>query len=142
MPNYVTLHALSLGAFWTLLVILLLCSMPMQNRAQAISNISITSWEHYQHTQSSFWHQLILLVINTKLLRAHWEEGLTGQGGRGAEEGRWPPGEGPGHRGSGERRGIVIDKPKVGRTDAARLAEELIEIYSTPTPKGWMEPKK
>ena len=26
--------------------------------------------------------------------------------------------------------------------DAAVLAEELAEIYSTPTPKGWPEPKK
>ena len=37
---------------------------------------------------------------------------------------------------------ILIDKPEVGRTDAALLAEELIEIYSTPTPKGWPDPKK
>ena len=37
---------------------------------------------------------------------------------------------------------VLTDKPKVGRTDAALLAEELIEIYSTPTPKGWPEPKK
>ena len=28
------------------------------------------------------------------------------------------------------------------RINVAVLAEELIEIYSTPTPKGWMEPKK
>jgi hypothetical protein len=26
--------------------------------------------------------------------------------------------------------------------DAVVLAEELAEIYSTPTPKGWLEPKK
>ena len=26
--------------------------------------------------------------------------------------------------------------------DAAILAEELFKIYSTPTPKGWSEPKK
>ena len=26
--------------------------------------------------------------------------------------------------------------------DAAILTEELAEIYSTPTPKGWPEPKK
>ena len=26
--------------------------------------------------------------------------------------------------------------------DAVILAEELAEIYSTPTPKGWPEPKK
>ena len=30
----------------------------------------------------------------------------------------------------------------VDRIDAAVLAEELAEIYSTPTPKGWPEPKK
>ena len=37
---------------------------------------------------------------------------------------------------------VLTDKPEVGWTDAAILAEELIEIYSTPTPKGWPEPKK
>ena len=37
---------------------------------------------------------------------------------------------------------VLTDKPKVGRSDAVRLAEELVEIYSTPTPKGWPEPKK
>ena len=37
---------------------------------------------------------------------------------------------------------VLIDKPEVGRTDAALLAEELAEIYSTPTPKGWPEPNK
>ena len=37
---------------------------------------------------------------------------------------------------------VLIDKPKVGRTDAALLVEELVEIYSTPTPKGWREVKK
>ena len=37
---------------------------------------------------------------------------------------------------------VLIDKPKVSRTNAALLAEELTEIYSTPTPKGWPEPKK
>ena len=31
---------------------------------------------------------------------------------------------------------VLTDKPEVGRTDAALLAEELAEIYSTP-PKGW-----
>ena len=30
----------------------------------------------------------------------------------------------------------------VDRIDAAVLAKELTEIYSTPTPKGWLEPKK
>ena len=39
---------------------------------------------------------------------------------------------------------VLIDKLEVGRTDAALLAEELTEIYSTPTPtpKGWPEQKK
>ena len=37
---------------------------------------------------------------------------------------------------------VLIDKPEVGRTDAAPLTEELVEIYSTPTPKGWLKPKK
>ena len=37
---------------------------------------------------------------------------------------------------------VLTEKPKGGRTDAALLAEELAEIYSTPTPKGWPEPKK
>ena len=37
---------------------------------------------------------------------------------------------------------VLIDKPEVGRTDVALLAEELTEIYSTPTPKGWPESKK
>ena len=31
---------------------------------------------------------------------------------------------------------------EVDRIDVAVLAEELIEIYSTPTLKGWPEPKK
>ena len=37
---------------------------------------------------------------------------------------------------------VLIDKPKVGRTDAALLVEELAKIYNTPTPKGWREAKK
>ena len=37
---------------------------------------------------------------------------------------------------------VLTDKPEVDRTDVALLAEELAEIYSTPTPKGWPEPKK
>ena len=37
---------------------------------------------------------------------------------------------------------VLIDKLEVGQTDAALLAEELTEIYSTPTPKGWLDPKK
>ena len=36
---------------------------------------------------------------------------------------------------------VLIDKPEVGRTDAALLVEELAEIYTTPTPKGWRKPK-
>ena len=31
----------------------------------------------------------------------------------------------------------LTDKPEVGQTDAALLVEELAEIYTTPTPKGW-----
>ena len=31
---------------------------------------------------------------------------------------------------------------EVNRINAALLAEELAEIYSTPTPNGWPEPKK
>ena len=31
---------------------------------------------------------------------------------------------------------------EVDRIDAAIHAEELAEIYSTPTPKGWPKPKK
>ena len=37
---------------------------------------------------------------------------------------------------------VLTDKPEVGQTDAALLAEELAEIYSTPTSKGCPEPKK
>ena len=37
---------------------------------------------------------------------------------------------------------VLTNKLEVGRTDAALLAEELAEIYSTPTPKEWLEPKK
>ena len=37
---------------------------------------------------------------------------------------------------------VLTDKPEVGRTDAALLAKELTEIYSTPTPKGWHGAKK
>ena len=37
---------------------------------------------------------------------------------------------------------ILTNKPKVDRTDAALLVEELIEIYTIPTPKGWREAKK
>ena len=34
---------------------------------------------------------------------------------------------------------VLTDKPEVDRIDAALLVEELIEIYITPTPKGWRE---
>ena len=37
---------------------------------------------------------------------------------------------------------VLTDKPEVGRTDAALLVEELAEIYTTPTPKGWRKAKK
>ena len=37
---------------------------------------------------------------------------------------------------------ILIDKPKVGQTDATLLVDELAEIYTTPTPKGWHRAKK
>ena len=37
---------------------------------------------------------------------------------------------------------VLIDKLEVGQTDVALLAEELTEIYSTPTSKGWPEQKK
>ena len=37
---------------------------------------------------------------------------------------------------------VLTDKPEVGQTDAALLTEELTKIYSTPPPKGWLEPKK
>ena len=37
---------------------------------------------------------------------------------------------------------VLIDKPVVGQTDASLLVEELTEIYTTPTPKGWHEAEK
>ena len=37
---------------------------------------------------------------------------------------------------------VLTNKLEVDRTDAALLAKELIEIYSTPTPEWWPEPKK
>ena len=37
---------------------------------------------------------------------------------------------------------VVMDKTEVDRIDAALLVEELAEIYSTPTPKGCVKPKK
>ena len=37
---------------------------------------------------------------------------------------------------------VLTDKPEVGRTNAALYVEELIEIYTTPTPKSWHRAKK
>ena len=37
---------------------------------------------------------------------------------------------------------VLIDKPEVDQTDVAMLVEELAEIYTTPTPKGWHKAKK
>ena len=37
---------------------------------------------------------------------------------------------------------VLTDKPKVVRTDATLLVEQLAEIYSTPTPKGWHRAEK
>ena len=38
---------------------------------------------------------------------------------------------------------VLIDKiVEVNQIYATILAEELVEIYSTPTPKGWPQPKK
>ena len=37
---------------------------------------------------------------------------------------------------------VLTDKSEVNQTDAALLVEELAEIYTTPTPKGWPKPKK
>ena len=37
---------------------------------------------------------------------------------------------------------VLTDKPEVDRIDAALLVEELAEIYTTPTPKGWRESQK
>ena len=37
---------------------------------------------------------------------------------------------------------VPTDKPEVGRTNATLLVEELAEIYTTPTPKGWCKAKK
>ena len=37
---------------------------------------------------------------------------------------------------------VLTHKQEVGRNDAALLVEELVEIYSTPTPKGWHGAKK
>jgi len=37
---------------------------------------------------------------------------------------------------------VLTDKPEVDRIDATLLVEQLIEIYSTPIPKGWSEAEK
>ena len=37
---------------------------------------------------------------------------------------------------------VLTNKSKVGQTDVAQLVEELADIYTTPTPKGWREAKK
>ena len=37
---------------------------------------------------------------------------------------------------------VLTDKPEVDQIDVALLVEELTEIYSTPTPKGWCEAEK
>ena len=37
---------------------------------------------------------------------------------------------------------VLTYKPEVDQTDAALLVEELTEIYTTPTPKGWHGAKK
>ena len=37
---------------------------------------------------------------------------------------------------------VLTDKPEVVRTDVALLVEELVEIYTTPTPKGWRKTEK
>ena len=34
---------------------------------------------------------------------------------------------------------VLIDKSEVDRIDIALLVEELVDIYSTSTPKGWCE---
>ena len=38
--------------------------------------------------------------------------------------------------------GTYRQAEEVDRINVAILAEKLAEIYSTPTPKGWPEPKK
>ena len=37
---------------------------------------------------------------------------------------------------------VLTDKPEVDQIDTTLLVEELAEIYSTPTPKGWHKAKK
>ena len=37
---------------------------------------------------------------------------------------------------------VLTNKSEVDQIDAALLVEDLTEIYSTPTPKGWREAEK
>ena len=37
---------------------------------------------------------------------------------------------------------VLPDKPEVGHIDTTQLVQELTEIYSTPTPKGWHKAEK
>ena len=37
---------------------------------------------------------------------------------------------------------VLTNKLEVGQTDVALLVEELTDIYTTPTPKGWHGAKK
>ena len=37
---------------------------------------------------------------------------------------------------------VLIEQPEVDRIDAALLVKDHVEIYSTPTPKGWREAEK
>ena len=37
---------------------------------------------------------------------------------------------------------VPTDKIEVDQTDVALLVEELVKIYTTPTPKGWRKAKK
>ena len=37
---------------------------------------------------------------------------------------------------------VLIDKSEVSQIDVALLVEELTEIYTTPTPKGWRKAEK
>ena len=37
---------------------------------------------------------------------------------------------------------VCTDKSLVSQIDAALFVEELTEIYTTPTPKGWREAEK
>ena len=37
---------------------------------------------------------------------------------------------------------VLTNKSEVDRIDATLLVEELAEIYTTPTPKGWRKARK